>query len=224
MGFYWSGLSCPAPGDLPDPGIQPKCLMSPALTGGFFTTSTAWECIHISPLPGTSLSTPLVYHRAPLGGSLSYTTASHWLSVLHMVVCTRQSYSLDLSHSLLPSLCPQVLSLYFSFKVFFDSQFLSPCDKRSGAGIIQHLIPAQIRTLHACLCTSCCIACWELSFMSMCIEQGVERREAEKYQNLACGSGHSLHALEAQMRLFWWICLPCIPVLARNREEDQYFL
>ena len=27
---YWSGLSCP-PGDLPDPGIKPRSLMSPAL-------------------------------------------------------------------------------------------------------------------------------------------------------------------------------------------------
>ena len=32
---YWSGLPCPPPGDLPDPGIKP---VSPALTGGFFTT------------------------------------------------------------------------------------------------------------------------------------------------------------------------------------------
>ena len=27
------------PGQLPDPGIEPKTLMSPALAGGFFTTS-----------------------------------------------------------------------------------------------------------------------------------------------------------------------------------------
>ena len=33
----WSGLSCPTPGDLPDPGIKPASLVSPALTGGFFT-------------------------------------------------------------------------------------------------------------------------------------------------------------------------------------------
>ena len=40
---YWSGLSCPPPGDLPDPGIEPSSLMSPALAGGFFTTSATWE-------------------------------------------------------------------------------------------------------------------------------------------------------------------------------------
>ena len=41
MGFsrqeYWSGLPCPAPGDLPDPGIESASLTSPALIGGFFT-------------------------------------------------------------------------------------------------------------------------------------------------------------------------------------------
>ena len=40
---YWSGLPCPPPGDLPDPGIEPKSLMSPALAGAFFTTSTACQ-------------------------------------------------------------------------------------------------------------------------------------------------------------------------------------
>ena len=28
---YWSGLSFPTPGDLPDPGIKPASLVSPAL-------------------------------------------------------------------------------------------------------------------------------------------------------------------------------------------------
>ena len=43
MGFsrqeYWSVLSCPPPGDLPDPEIKPRSLMSPALAGRFFTIS-----------------------------------------------------------------------------------------------------------------------------------------------------------------------------------------
>ena len=41
MGFFrqefWSGLPFPSPGDLPNPGIEPVSLMSPALAGGFFT-------------------------------------------------------------------------------------------------------------------------------------------------------------------------------------------
>ena len=35
---YWSGLPFPSPGDLPNPGIEPLSLMSPALAGGIFTT------------------------------------------------------------------------------------------------------------------------------------------------------------------------------------------
>ena len=33
---YWSGLPCPSPGDVPDPGIEHTSLPSPALAGGFF--------------------------------------------------------------------------------------------------------------------------------------------------------------------------------------------
>ena len=40
---YWTGLPFPPPGDLPDPGIELESLRSPALAGGFFTTSTTWE-------------------------------------------------------------------------------------------------------------------------------------------------------------------------------------
>ena len=47
MGFsrqeYWSGLPCPPPGDLPDPGIEPASLSSAALASTFFTPSATWE-------------------------------------------------------------------------------------------------------------------------------------------------------------------------------------
>ena len=46
MGFpgqeSWSGLPFPPPRDLPYPGVQPASPVSPALAGGFFTTSTTW--------------------------------------------------------------------------------------------------------------------------------------------------------------------------------------
>ena len=46
MGFsrqeYWSELPCSPPGDLPNPGIEPTSVISPALAGGFFTTSITW--------------------------------------------------------------------------------------------------------------------------------------------------------------------------------------
>ena len=50
MGFprqeYWSGLPCPSLGDVPDPGIKTVPLSSPALAGGFLTTSANWESRH----------------------------------------------------------------------------------------------------------------------------------------------------------------------------------
>ena len=41
----WGAIafSDPLPGDLPNPGIKLESLTSPALAGGFFTTSTTWE-------------------------------------------------------------------------------------------------------------------------------------------------------------------------------------
>ena len=59
MGFSrqedWSGLPCPPPGDLPDPGIEPASLTSPALAGGFLTTSSTWVKCSLS-LVGQALS------------------------------------------------------------------------------------------------------------------------------------------------------------------------
>ena len=47
MGFFkqehWSGLPCPPPGDLPNPGMEATSFMPPALAGGFFTTSATQE-------------------------------------------------------------------------------------------------------------------------------------------------------------------------------------
>ena len=40
---HWRGLPFPPPGDLPNPGIKPASLMSPALASKFFTTTATWE-------------------------------------------------------------------------------------------------------------------------------------------------------------------------------------
>ena len=38
--MYWTALPCPSPWDLPDPGIEPTSLASPALAGKFSTTAS----------------------------------------------------------------------------------------------------------------------------------------------------------------------------------------
>ena len=47
MGFsrqeHWSEFLFSTPGHSPDPGTEPGFLVSPALAGKFFTTSTTWE-------------------------------------------------------------------------------------------------------------------------------------------------------------------------------------
>ena len=49
MGFSrqedWSGLPCPPPGDLPEPGVEPASLNPPVLAGGFFATTATWEAL-----------------------------------------------------------------------------------------------------------------------------------------------------------------------------------
>ena len=42
---YWSGLPCPSPGDLPQPGIKPTSLIFPVWAGRLFTTSATWEAL-----------------------------------------------------------------------------------------------------------------------------------------------------------------------------------
>ena len=52
---YQSGLPCPSPGNLPDPGTEPTYLISPALAGGFFTTVPSGQLAEIAPRPSCQL-------------------------------------------------------------------------------------------------------------------------------------------------------------------------
>ena len=54
-------MPCPPPGDLPNPGIEPASLMSPALTGRFLNTSVP-SLVH-KMIPQTDL---IVAHPLPL--------------------------------------------------------------------------------------------------------------------------------------------------------------
>ena len=49
MGFsrqeHWSGVPFPSLGEIPDPGIKPESLTSPALAGRFFTSQGDGECV-----------------------------------------------------------------------------------------------------------------------------------------------------------------------------------
>ena len=45
---YWSGLPFPSPGDLPNPGMEPRSPVSPALAAEFFTTSATWTTVSLN--------------------------------------------------------------------------------------------------------------------------------------------------------------------------------
>ena len=66
---YWSGLSCPPPGHLLHPEIEPTSLTSPAWAGGFFTTSATQEAypMHLCPssfLPSFPFSLPRLHYTS----------------------------------------------------------------------------------------------------------------------------------------------------------------
>ena len=71
---YWSGLPCPPPGDLSDPGIESAFLTSPALVGGFFTTSATWEAAAAAAAAAASLQSCLTLcdpiDRSPPGSAI----------------------------------------------------------------------------------------------------------------------------------------------------------
>ena len=68
MGFSrqasWSGLSCPPPGVLPDPGIEPASLKSAALAGQWVTTSTTWEARILPTYVLTGFGSVCGYHKS----------------------------------------------------------------------------------------------------------------------------------------------------------------
>ena len=81
MQEYWNSLPFPTPGDLPSQGIKPASLVSPALAGRFFTTSTTWEALRW--LKGISkLTCPTLYPGFPI--SLPILCLSYFLPVQKM--------------------------------------------------------------------------------------------------------------------------------------------
>ena len=84
---YWRRLLFPPPGDLPNPGIEPASLLSPALAGRYFAFRTTREPIHNQILTAYTLisytfvkyifATPwTVAHQAP--PSKGFSRQEYW--------------------------------------------------------------------------------------------------------------------------------------------------
>ena len=65
-----TGVGChallPNPGDLPNPGMEPMSLLSPALAGGFFTITATWEALKSIYTELNILQEKLIRHNAYL--------------------------------------------------------------------------------------------------------------------------------------------------------------
>ena len=119
MGFsrqeHCSGLPSPILGHLPDPGIEPMSLSSPASTGGFFASGTTWETIVIFS-SGQSLSRVRLFAAPRIAArqaSLSITN-SRSLSKLMSNESVMSSSHLILCRPLLlpPPIPSSILGLY----------------------------------------------------------------------------------------------------------------
>ena len=81
----WSGLPCPSPGDLPDPGIKPASLMSPALASRFFTTSATCKAYFLQGIFPTHRVNPGLPHCREILYHLSHIVLKPRLNLRGMV-------------------------------------------------------------------------------------------------------------------------------------------
>ena len=106
---YWSGLPFPPPEDLPNPGTEPASLMSPALAGGFFTTSATWEALICCYSVAKSYSTLCHFMDCSTLRSLSLTISWNFLKRMFIELIMPSNH-LILCHPLflLPSIFPSI--------------------------------------------------------------------------------------------------------------------
>ena len=140
MGFsrqeYLSGLLCPLPGDIPDPGIKLTSLTSLALVGGFFTTESPWKSlseVYFNSVQSQSCLTVTPW-TAARQASLSITHSRTLLKLMpsnHLILCRPLL--------LLPSIFPSISVfstesiLHIRWPKYWSFSFsISPSNEYSG--------------------------------------------------------------------------------------------
>ena len=140
MGFsrqeYLSGLLCPLPGDIPDPGIKLTSLTSLALVGGFFTTESPWKSlseVYFNSVQSQSCLTVTPW-TAARQASLSITNSRTLLKLMpsnHLILCRPLL--------LLPSIFPSISIfstesiLHIRWPKYWSFSFsISPSNEYSG--------------------------------------------------------------------------------------------
>ena len=113
---YLSWLPCHPAGDLPNPGIEPVSLTSPALAGGFLTASATWEA------PYTWCTLPSLFHyclRQLAPKDFSQATFIRALETGSLPFYSPTSLTLTLIHTWLNGIFVDQ-----NFSIFIDSPFL----------------------------------------------------------------------------------------------------
>ena len=89
---YWRGFPCPSRGNLPNPGIKPTSLTSPALADMFLTTSTACCSVAQSfpalcnPMDCLTQDFPVLHHLPELAQTHGY-WVSDAIQPYHPLLC-----------------------------------------------------------------------------------------------------------------------------------------
>ena len=140
-------MPCPTPGDLPNPGVEPRSLMFPALAGRFFTTSATWEA-QVSLLLGLSVqsiqslshfqlfATPWTTARQ---ASLSIANSQSVLKLMSIEAVMPSNHLILCHPLLLPSIFPSIRvfsnesALRIRWPKYWSFSFnISPSSEHSG--------------------------------------------------------------------------------------------
>ena len=130
----------PFPEALPNPGIKTTFLMSPALAGGFFTTSATWEALICCYSVAKSYSTLCHFMDCSTLRSLSLTISWNFLKRMFIELIMPSNH-LILCHPLflLPSIFPSIrvfsneLALCIRWPKYWSFSFsISPSHEYSG--------------------------------------------------------------------------------------------
>ena len=112
MGFsrqeYWSGLPCPSPGDLPDPGIKPSAVQSLSHVQLF---ASPWTAAHQASLSLTNSQSLLKLMFIESVTPSNHLILHHPLLLLPSVFCSIRVFS---NESVLPIRWPKYRSFILS--------------------------------------------------------------------------------------------------------------
>ena len=126
MGFcrqeYWSGLPCPPPGDLPNPGVQPMPPAAPALQE---------DSLLLNHWCGPKLTYDIIFVSSAQQSDSIFLNIMKWIAMISLVtMCDHRDFlqdywlyslcvhSVPMTYFITGSLCLLIPSLFYTFPYF----------------------------------------------------------------------------------------------------------